>query len=37
MVASTGKPLFHPNIYPSGKVCLSLLDADKGAHAHCMP
>ena len=25
-----GKPLFHPNVYPSGKICLSLLDADKG-------
>ena len=24
-----GKPLFHPNIYPSGKICLSLLDAEK--------
>eukprot|EP00048_Salpingoeca_helianthica_P017233 m.236195 g.236195 ORF g.236195 m.236195 type:complete len:163 (-) comp20477_c0_seq1:24-512(-) len=22
-------PLFHPNVYPSGTVCLSLLDADK--------
>ena len=22
-------PLFHPNVYPSGKICLSLLDADK--------
>ena len=22
-------PIFHPNIYPSGTVCLSLLDADK--------
>ena len=22
--------LFHPNVYPSGRVCLSLLDADKG-------
>ena len=30
MVADTGKPLFHPNVYPSGKICLSLLDADKG-------
>jgi ubiquitin-conjugating enzyme E2 I len=29
MVAGTGKPLFHPNVYPSGKICLSLLDADK--------
>ena len=29
MVADTGKPLFHPNVYPSGKICLSLLDADK--------
>jgi ubiquitin-conjugating enzyme E2 I len=24
-----GMPLFHPNIYPSGKVCLSLLDENK--------
>ena len=30
---SNGKPLFHPNVYPSGKICLSLLDADKGALA----
>jgi len=22
-------PLFHPNIFPSGKVCLSILDAEK--------
>ncbi|KJE93915.1 ubiquitin-conjugating enzyme E2I [Capsaspora owczarzaki ATCC 30864] len=22
-------PLFHPNVFPSGTVCLSLLDADK--------
>eukprot|EP00039_Didymoeca_costata_P033659 m.43477 g.43477 ORF g.43477 m.43477 type:complete len:163 (-) comp9978_c0_seq1:186-674(-) len=22
-------PIFHPNVYPSGTVCLSLLDADK--------
>eukprot|EP00316_Scyphosphaera_apsteinii_P003320 CAMPEP_0119316418 /NCGR_PEP_ID=MMETSP1333-20130426/39565_1 /TAXON_ID=418940 /ORGANISM="Scyphosphaera apsteinii, Strain RCC1455" /LENGTH=104 /DNA_ID=CAMNT_0007322059 /DNA_START=220 /DNA_END=534 /DNA_ORIENTATION=- len=27
--ASNGKPLFHPNVYPSGKICLSLLDAEK--------
>ena len=28
----TGKfepPLFHPNVYPSGTVCLSLLDEEK--------
>ena len=28
----TGKfdpPIFHPNVYPSGTVCLSLLDEDK--------
>lgn len=25
----TGKPLFHPNVYPSGKICLNLLDAEK--------
>ncbi|CAF0958914.1 unnamed protein product [Didymodactylos carnosus] len=23
-------PLFHPNVYPSGTVCLSLLDEEKG-------
>jgi len=23
-------PLFHPNIYPSGTVCLSILDEEKG-------
>lgn len=28
-VANSGKPLFHPNVYPSGKICLSLLDVDK--------
>lgn len=22
-------PLFHPNVYPCGKVCLSLLDEEK--------
>jgi len=22
-------PLFHPNVYPSGTVCLSILDAEK--------
>ena len=22
-------PLFHPNVYPSGTVCLSILDEDK--------
>jgi ubiquitin-conjugating enzyme E2 I len=22
-------PLFHPNVYPSGTVCLSLLDEEK--------
>ena len=27
--APNDKPLFHPNVYPSGKICLSLLDADK--------
>lgn len=29
----TGKftpPLFHPNVYPSGTVCLSILDEDGG-------
>merc|ERR1712178_432907 len=29
MVANSGKPMFHPNVYPSGKICLSLLDAEK--------
>jgi len=29
-LASNNKPLFHPNVYPSGRICLSLLDADKG-------
>ena len=24
-----GEPLFHPNIYPSGTVCLSILNEDK--------
>ncbi len=23
-------PLFHPNVYPSGTVCLSILDVEKG-------
>ncbi len=23
-------PLFHPNVYPSGRVCLSLIDPAKG-------
>lgn len=22
-------PLFHPNVYPSGTVCLSILDEEK--------
>ena len=29
LLPSTNKPLFHPNVYPSGKICLSLLDPDK--------
>ena len=32
MLLSVGKfdpPIFHPNVYPSGTVCLSLLDEDK--------
>ena len=32
MLIYTGKfdpPIFHPNVYPSGTVCLSLLDEDK--------
>lgn len=31
--SSTGKfspPLFHPNVFPSGTICLSILDEDKG-------
>mmetsp|Transcript_29475 Transcript_29475/g.68366 ORF Transcript_29475/g.68366 Transcript_29475/m.68366 type:complete len:170 (-) Transcript_29475:106-615(-) len=24
-----GKPLFHPNVYPSGTVCLSILNEDE--------
>lgn len=23
-------PLFHPNVYPSGTICLSILDEEKG-------
>lgn len=23
-------PLFHPNVYPSGTVCLSILDEEEG-------
>ena len=30
LIAATNKPLFHPNVYPSGKICLSLLDPEKG-------
>lgn len=26
-------PLFHPNVYPSGTVCLSILDEDLGWRA----
>jgi len=29
-LTSNNKPLFHPNVFSSGKICLSLLDADKG-------
>ena len=32
LLMSLGKfepPIFHPNVYPSGTVCLSLLDEDK--------
>ena len=32
ILLSAGKcepPLFHPNVYPSGTVCLSLLDEEK--------
>jgi hypothetical protein len=32
VIRATGKfdpVIFHPNIYPSGTVCLSLLDAEK--------
>jgi hypothetical protein len=33
MLTRTGKfdpPLFHPNVYPSGTICLSILDEEKG-------
>ena len=33
-IASTGEPLFHPNVGPSGKIGLSLLDATKGGRPH---
>ena len=33
-IASTGEPLFHPNVGPSGKIGLSLLDATKGGQPH---
>eukprot|EP00461_Guttulinopsis_vulgaris_P001591 UN01591 len=26
---SFAKGFYHPNVYPSGKVCLSILDEDK--------
>lgn len=29
-------PIFHPNIYPAGVVCLSLLDAEKDWRAQIM-
>lgn len=32
LLSPSGKftpPLFHPNVYPSGTVCLSILDEDK--------
>lgn len=25
-----GRPLFHPNVYPSGKICLSIVNEGKG-------
>jgi len=28
-VQVNGKPLFHPNVYPSGTVCLSILNEDE--------
>jgi ubiquitin-conjugating enzyme E2 I len=28
-VARFTPPLFHPNVYPSGKVCLSILNEDQ--------
>ena len=31
LIPGTNKPLFHPNVYPSGKICLSLLDENKVA------
>lgn len=27
--ASLNRPLFHPNVYPRGTVCLSILEEDK--------
>ena len=33
LTSSPGKfvpPLFHPNVYPSGTVCLSILNEDEG-------
>lgn len=29
-----GKPLFHPNVYPSGTVCLSILNEDEDGEAN---
>jgi ubiquitin-protein ligase len=29
LVGKFTPPLFHPNVYPSGTVCLSILDEEK--------
>ena len=28
-----GKPLFHPNVYPSGKICLNIINPDPAQSA----
>jgi hypothetical protein len=30
VVGKFDPPLFHPNVYPSGTVCLSILNEDEG-------
>jgi ubiquitin-conjugating enzyme E2 I len=29
MIGKFDPPLFHPNVYPSGTICLSILDEEK--------
>lgn len=29
LIGKFDPPIFHPNVYPSGTVCLSILDEDK--------